>query len=222
MNARFALTQDLVLIGAGGHGRVLMAAIDLQGGWVVGVSDPKLAAGGTAPGGQPVLGEDELLQRCPPDKVMLVNGVGSTGAPRARHDVFARWRAQGYRFAAIVHPSAFIAAGAAVGEGVQVMAGAVVQNDARIGANSLVNTRAGVDHDCVLGETVHLAPGVTLSGGVTIGDRTHVGTGACVIQGVRIGSDVLIGAGAVIVGDVADGARVAPGAVAGERKESPR
>lgn len=227
MSARFALTQDLVLIGAGGHGRVLMAAIDLLGGWIVGVSDTKLPTGVSAPGGQPSLRDDEIPERCPPDKVLLVNGVGSTGTPQARHEVFARWRARGYRFAVVVHPAAIVAASAALGEGVQVMAGAVVQNDARIGANSLVNTSAGVDHDCVLGETVHLAPGVTLSGGVTIGDRTHVGTGASVIQGVRIGSDVVIGAGAVVVGDVADGSRIAPGAVAGERgagdrKEPPR
>lgn len=210
---------DLALLGAGGHGRVLLATIELLGGWFVAANDPKLAPE-AGPGGIPVLSDEELAARCPPDRVMLVNGVGSAGLPERRADLFRRWRARGYRFATIVHPAAVVAKGAELAEGAQVMAGAVIQNDARIGANCLINTRAGVDHDCVLDDSVHLAPGVTLSGGVSIGARSHLGTGASVIQGVRIGARCLIGAGAVVVGDLPDGSRVAPGAVAGERREA--
>jgi sugar O-acyltransferase (sialic acid O-acetyltransferase NeuD family) len=222
MTTRFALKQDLVLVGAGGHGRVLMAAIELLDGWIIGVSDFKLQAGSATPAGHPVLQDAEIVQRCPPDQVLLVNGVGSVGVPEARNDVFVRWRARGYRFATIVHPAAVVAPSADLGEGAQVMAGAVIQNDVHIGDNSLVNTRASVDHDCNIGDSVHLAPGVTLSGGVGIGDLSHVGTGASIIQGVRIGRRSMIGAGAVIVGDVPEGGRIAPGAVAGERKETVR
>jgi UDP-perosamine 4-acetyltransferase len=217
--AQFPITRDLALLGGGGHGRVLIATVELLGGWFVAVNDPKLAQGG-GPAGVPVLGDDELIAQCPADRVVLVNGVGSTGPADTRAELFWRWRARGYRFATIVHPSAVVAKSAALGEGAQAMAGAVIQNDARIGTNCLINTRASVDHDCVLGDTVHLAPGVTLSGGVRVGDRSHLGTGACVIQGVAIGQRCMIGAGAVVVGDLADGSRVAPGAVAGERKEA--
>lgn len=212
--------RDLALLGGGGHGRVLMATVELLGGWFVAVNDPRLMEGG-GPAGIPVLADEELVARCPADRVMLVNGVGSAGLPESRAAVFARWRARGYRFATIVHPSAVVAKSAELGEGAQAMAGAVIQNDARIGANCLVNTSASIDHDCVLGDTVHLAPGVTLSGGVRVGAGSHLGTGASVIQGVRIGARCMIGAGAVVVGDLADGSRVAPGAVAGERKEAP-
>lgn len=217
--AHFPLDCDLALLGGGGHGRVLMATVELLGGWFVAVNDPKLMAGG-GPAGVPVLGDDELLKQCPVDRVLLVNGVGSAGLPEARADLFWRWHARGYRFATIVHPSAVVAKGAELGEGAQAMAGAVIQNDVRVGPNCLVNTRASIDHDCVLGDTVHLAPGVTLSGGVRIGDRSHLGTGACVIQGVRIGQRCMIGAGAVVVGDLPDGSRVVPGAVAGERPDA--
>jgi UDP-perosamine 4-acetyltransferase len=212
--------RDLALLGGGAHGRVLIATVELLGGWFVAVNDPNLSAG-AGPAGIPVLSDEELVARCPADRVMLVNGVGSTGLPEARADLFWRWRARGYRFATIVHPSAVVARSAELAEGAQAMAGAVIQNDARVGTNCLINTRASVDHDCMLGDTVHLAPGVTLSGGVRIGDRSHLGTGVSVIQGVRIGERCMVGAGAVVIGDLPDGSRVAPGTVAGERREAP-
>ena len=217
MTARFAIERDLVLMGGGGHGRVLAQAIELLGGWIIAVNDPRLLAEGSSGMGPPILSDHEVLARCPPDRVLLVNGVGSTGPAEARHDLARRWRERGYRFATIVHPGALVAADAALGEGVQVMAGAVVQTAARIGADGVVNTRASVDHDCVLEETVHLAPGVTLSGGVAVGALSHLGTGAVAIQGVRIGRRCLVGAGAVVVGDLDDDSRVAPGVVAGAR-----
>ena len=80
-----------------------------------------------------------------------------------------------------------------------------------IGANSIVNTRAAVDHDCKIGETVHIAPGVTLSGNVRVGDRTHIGTGAVVIQGIFIGEDSLVAAGAVVCRDLPAKSRLIPG-----------
>jgi sugar O-acyltransferase (sialic acid O-acetyltransferase NeuD family) len=219
MKSRFAIDRDVALLGGGGHGRVLLSVVDVLGGWVVGVSDPRLVEGG-GPRGLPVLTDDQLRERCLPDQVLLINGVGSAGVADARAELFWRWRARGYRFTPIVHPSAIVADNAEIGEGAQVMAGAVVQNDAKIGLNCLVNTRASIDHDCMLEDTVHLAPGVTLSGNVRIGERSHLGTGAVVIQGVRIGKRCMVGAGAIVVGDLPDGAKVAPGAVAGERREA--
>ena len=218
MTARFAIERDVVLMGGGGHGRVLVQAIELLGGWIVAVNDPRLLAEGTSGLGPPILSDQEVQARCPPDRVLLVNGVGSTGPAEARRELARRWRERGYRFATIVHPGALVAADAGLGEGAQVMAGAVLQTAARVGADALVNTRASVDHDCVLGDCVHLAPGVTLSGSVTVGELSHLGTGAAAIQGIRIGRRCLVGAGAVVVGDLGDDSRVPPGAVAGNRQ----
>jgi len=88
------------------------------------------------------------------------------------------------------------------------MAGAVVQAGCVIGSNTIINTRASVDHDSKIGAHVHVAPGVVLSGGVTIYDEAHLGTGAVVIQGVTIGRASVVGAGAVVIRDVSDGAKV--------------
>jgi UDP-perosamine 4-acetyltransferase len=88
------------------------------------------------------------------------------------------------------------------------MAGAVIQSGSRIGINSIINTRASVDHDCVIGNHVHISPGVTLSGGVEIGTCSHIGTGSTVIQGIVIGNSCLAAAGAVVTKDVIAGVKV--------------
>jgi UDP-perosamine 4-acetyltransferase len=137
-----------------------------------------------------------------------VNGLGSVESTAKRAALFQRFKGKGYRFATVVHPSAVVAGDVVLEEGVQVMAGAVIQPGTRVGENTIVNTGAIVDHDCALASHVHVAPGAVLSGGVSIGEGTHVGTGAKIIQGVRVGSHSLVAAGAVVVDPVGERARV--------------
>ena len=82
------------------------------------------------------------------------------------------------------------------------MAGVVIQPSSMIGRNAIINTRASVDHDCIIGDHVHIAPGVTLSGAVRVEEGAHVGTGCTVIQGVQIGRNSTIGAGSLVLKDV--------------------
>ena len=89
------------------------------------------------------------------------------------------------------------------------MAGVVIQPGSRIGKNSIVNTKASVDHDCIIGDHVHISPGVTLSGGVTVGSTVHIGSGATIIQGMRIGDNCLVAAGAVVISPLLDSVTVA-------------
>jgi UDP-perosamine 4-acetyltransferase len=196
------VTLPLIVLGAGGHSRVLLDALQLIGSTILGVVDPALKAGESGPLGYAVLGGDDVLERYRPDEVRLVNGIGSIGPTTRRDEIYRRNLAKGFGFASVVHPSAVISTSAVLAEGVQIMAGCVVQTGASIGANTIVNTRASVDHDCRIGETVHVAPGVTLSGTVTVGDRTHIGTGATVIQGITIGPDSVIAAGAAVYRDL--------------------
>jgi sugar O-acyltransferase (sialic acid O-acetyltransferase NeuD family) len=122
--------------------------------------------------------------------------------------VFEKFKGKGFTFATIVHPSAVVASDVALGEGAQIMAGAIIQPGSRIGMNTIVNTKASVDHDCLIGDHVHLSPGVTLSGDVRIYNGVHIGTGATVIQGITIGANSLVGAGSVVIADVPSEIRV--------------
>jgi sugar O-acyltransferase (sialic acid O-acetyltransferase NeuD family) len=196
-----------IIVGAGGHARVLIKALRRLDFDIVALvdADPKLK--GASVLNAPVLGGEEALAG--QDRVvLLVNGIGSTGDMTLRREVHRRMSAQGFRFATVLHPAAFCEDDAMLGPGAQIMAGAVVQTGCRIGADTIVNTSASVDHDCIIGAHCHIGPGAVLSGGVEIGEATHVGTGAVIIQGVRIGANCLIAAGSVVVGPVLDHARV--------------
>lgn len=199
----------VVVIGGGGHARVLLDVLERCGVAVVGVTDTNTGKHGKCLAGIRVLGGDEALERHPPALTTLVNGLGSTDSMLLRQQVYERLKAAGYRFLTVTHPSAIIASDVDLGEGVQVMAGAIIQPGTEIGANSILNTGARVDHDCRIGAHVHLSPGVTLSGAVSVGDGTHIGTAATVVQGLSIGRGCLVAAGAVVTRSVADGERVA-------------
>lgn len=202
------MSVPVIVLGAGGHAKVLIEALLNNGAVIAGIVDPNPVLLGTEILGVQVIGGDEVVAGYPPTDVLLVNGVGSIGRPEVRTLVFERFISQGYRFATVVHSSAVVASDVMLGEGAQVMAGVVIQPGTRIGCNAIINTRASVDHDCRVEDHSHLAPGVTLSGNVAVGAWTHVGTGATVIQGISIGANCLVGAGALVIRVVPDNTTV--------------
>jgi sugar O-acyltransferase (sialic acid O-acetyltransferase NeuD family) len=204
-----ATAPRCILIGAGGHGRVVLALARAAGVDVHAVCDPMLSATGREVWeGLAVLAQDAAIEQLPPDRVLLLLGVGQVTTGTRREDIYSTWRRRGYRFPVLIHPHAWIAPGSRLSEGVQVMAGAVVQPDCSIGENTIVNTAASVDHDCVIGPHVHIAPGVTLCGSVQVDDGAFIGAGVVAIQGVRIGAKAVIGAGITVLRDVEPGHKV--------------
>jgi sugar O-acyltransferase (sialic acid O-acetyltransferase NeuD family) len=197
-----SLSSTLLVLGAGGHGRVVADAALAQGRWAkVRVSDRDAARVG-----------EELLPglRVEP----LAEAVaGSTQVHVAIGSAASRKRecaAVGLPLASVLHPQASVSTYALVGDGCFVAARAVIAPGARLGTSVIVNHAAVVDHDVHVGDFSHIAPGVTLGGNVRIGARVLVGAGANVLPGVRIADDVVVGAGAVVRGDLA-----APGTYAG-------
>lgn len=201
-------TLPVIVIGAGGHAKVLVGLLDALGAEVLGLTDGDPSRHGEAVLGRPVIGGDDAVDGYAPSDVALVLGVGSTGPGPARREIYARFCGRGYRFRSCIHPAAWVAPDAVVGSGTQIMAGAVVQPGCRIGDNVIVNTGAGVDHDCRIGDHVHIAPGAVLGGAVALGAGAHIGSGATVIEQRRIGAGAMVCAGACVVTDVAEGARV--------------
>src|SRR6185369_4434976 len=185
------MTKPVVILGGGGHARVVIDALRCAGHTIAGVIDPKPEVAQTLPSGVTWLGAD--LSKVRAGEVQLAIGVGSldVGVKNPR-------------------PSAIVAGDVELGEGSQIMAGAILQTGVRTGVNCIVNSGASLDHDCRLGDHVHIAPGAVLSGTVEIGYGCHLGTGAIVIQNIRIGAEAMIAAGAVVSRDVPAMARVMP------------
>lgn len=197
------IEKPLIIMGAGGHARVLVAALRQVGAEILGCIDPVKPA--NPPEGVAWLGSEAILASYDPSAVLLINGVGSTGASALRRGLFLRGKISGFSFASVIHSRAIVDPGVRAGEGVQVMAGAIVQAGALLGDSVLINSGAVVDHDCHIAAHCHVATGAALSGGVTLEESVHVGTGACVIQGIHVGAGAVIAAGAVVIRNVMPG-----------------
>ncbi|MFK7734973.1 MAG: acetyltransferase [Pirellulaceae bacterium] len=199
--------KRFAIIGFGGHGRVVAAALRAAGHRVVVATDHSPRDHRSK---QPfaILSDEDFLRKYRPQDVQLVLGVGSvlpheTDSPSFR--IVQKFHELGFEFVGLCHPAAWVAPDADIASTAQIHAGAVVQPGAQIGEFTVVNTSASVDHDCVVGDFCHLAPGSTLSGEVSLGERSHIGTGACIIQGTRIGEQCLVAAGATVVQDIPSG-----------------
>lgn len=192
------MTKSVIVLGGGGHAKVLIDMLRRLDCEVLGIIDPNQVAGGLAHGCK-ILGGDNAVFEYAAEEIELVNGIGSLPHDKGlRAGLFKAFSAKGYRFKTVVDPTANVAGDVALSDGVQVMAGVIIQAGTEIAVNTIVNSGAIIDHDCRIGSHVHIAPGSVLSGAVEVGDAVHIGTGATIIQGMRIGGGSIIGAGSVI------------------------
>lgn len=190
------MSAPVIIVGAGGHGRVLADALLLCGRTVLGFVDADAMLHDTSVMGLKVLGDDARLIAGDWPEAELVNGIGGQ---RVRRDVQTLLEAEGRRFIGVHHPAAVVSPFAEVDATAQILARAVVQAGAVVRHGCIVNTGAIVEHDCRLEPFTHCAPGAILCGDVRIGATCHIGAGAVVREGVSLGDGVVVGAGAVVV-----------------------
>lgn len=197
------MSKPIIIIGAGGHGKVLYDICRVAGLPLAGFLDNTVR--GTIHG-VAVLGGDELFDDATfVDAHEFALGVGE---PLVRKRLAARVAATGGTLATLIHPSAVISSSVPLGAGTVVNAGAVINIDSRIGKCCIINTRASIDHDCVLGDNVQICPGATLAGGVKCGDDVFVGSGATIVPMVSVGAGSVVGAGCSVIRDVPAGVTV--------------
>ena len=192
--------RPLILIGSGGHARVLLSTLLIERRQILGFVDVREIEGEVL--GVRQLGGDDAVLTYDPSEVLLVNGLGSAASISKRLKAYEYFRTEGYSFASVIHPGSIVAPEAELADGVQIMAGAIVQTGCVMEEDSIINTGARIDHDCVIRAHAHVAPGAVLSGNVHVGPRAHVGAGAVIIQNVHVGADSIVGAGAVVLTDV--------------------
>ncbi len=189
-----AALPTLMILGAGGHGRVVADAAQRQGAWA--------AIAATDRNGDRCRGEllPGVALRLPValDEAQAVHvAVGDNAARRRESEAVGL-----QRLATVIHPQASVSPHAQLAGGCLVAAQAVVAPCARVGHGVIVNHGAVVDHDVTVGDFTHVAPGARLGGGVSIGAGVLVGAGASVLPGRRVCDGAIIGAGAVVNRDI--------------------
>jgi UDP-perosamine 4-acetyltransferase len=194
--------SQLIVIGAGGHAKVLLDTLNLLGIQVSGICDPLQPASGGLSRLQWHADDDTVLHMNPAD-TRLVNAIGSTRDTTKRSNVYRKFKTNGFHFLSLIHPRSSVSQlDMDIGEGLQALAGSVINPSVSIGDNVLVNTHAVVEHDCTIGSHTHVASGAIICGGCLVGEHVHIGAGAVIKQGITIGSGSVIASGAVVIDDV--------------------
>jgi len=184
--------ETISVIGAGGHAKVVAATLLAAGKSIEAFYDDDRSLWGASNFAGTVCGPVAKLENCSRNYAILAIGNNATRRLLSRK-LPLRWTRA-------IHPDAIVHETVDLAEGVLICAGVVVQPDSQIGAHSIINTGATVDHDSVLGKYVHVAPGVHLAGNVILEDGVLMGIGSSAAPGAIIGKDTIVGAGAVVVG----------------------
>ncbi|MDD2806212.1 MAG: acetyltransferase [Elusimicrobiales bacterium] len=192
------IKESVFVFGASGHAKVIIDVLERQGEYsVFGLIDDDPGLLGKTIYGYPVLGAREKLINSE-----VKRGIVAIGDNRSRCQI-AKWlQSTGFGLITAVHPSAQIARGVRLGAGTVVMAGGIINSDSIISENVIVNSRSSIDHDCVIGAGVHLAPGTVLCGAVKVGDLAFVGAGVTIAPNLTVGEGSIIGAGATVLSDI--------------------
>jgi UDP-perosamine 4-acetyltransferase len=192
------MKHGIVVVGGGGHAKVCIEILRAQGeeiSYCVGGHDAEDVCAGV----RVLKGDENLLE-------LHKQGYGrafvAVGSNRLRQRLADSVLKQGFEIVRAIHPRAIISESVHIEYGVAVMAGVVINAEARIGALAIINTGATIDHDCQIGRAVHIAPQCGLAGNVKVGDRSFLGVGSKVIPNVHIGDDVIVGAGGVVINDL--------------------
>lgn len=192
------MNNRLVIWGAGGHGKVVLdAARAMEAFESIAVIDDDPAKMNLALGGIRVSGQPDELHRFAGRGFVIAIGNNIV-----RWQCFMQACREGLLPGRIVHPSAVIAPTAVIGPGTAVLPGAIVNAGAIIGANCIVNSGAIVEHDCTVGDHVHIAPRSVIGGGATVGKLALVGLGAILLPGCMVGEQTVVGAGSVVLKEV--------------------
>lgn len=186
--------KKLIILGAGGHGRVIADIAEKNG-----YGDISFLDDGTDAykcGDYPVVGSCSDFYKYDCDFFV---GIGNS---EVRMTLQQRLLDAGKSVAVLIHPSAVIGKGVNIGCGSVVMAGAVINPGAVIGRGCIINTCSSVDHDCAVDDFAHISVGAHLAGSVHIGRGTFIGIGAVVVNNTDIAENCIVGAGAAVIKNI--------------------
>lgn len=193
---------SLIVVGAGGHGKVVADTAMSAGYKVIGFVDD--VADKPPLQGLDFLGKTDDLPSVVP-RFPGVSLIVAIGGNAVRQSIVSRFRECRIQWGTVLHPSSTISHYARVGVGTVAMPGVVVNAGTCIGDHVILNTACSVDHDCVIEGYAHISPGAHLAGNVIVGIGAHIGAGVSIIPGCSVGSWSVIGAGASVVSDIPSG-----------------
>jgi len=197
--------KRFVLWGSAGHAKVLADLIRSRRGRIEALFDNNPGARSCLPG-VPIYHGPEgfsfwLERHNSGAEIFGVIAIG-TIAREDRLIIASYMQNYGIKMISLIHPTASVSQTSSVGFGCQILANSVVAADVNIGNLCILNNSCNVDHECIIGDNVHIAPGAVLCGCITIGKNVMIGAGSVILPRISIGDNSTIGAGSVVTSDV--------------------
>lgn len=192
------MRKKVVIIGAGGHAKVIADIIEKSGDEIVGFLDDNKEIGTTIINEYKVIGDlnNRFTMTVTKENLEFIIAIGDN---KKREEIS---HSPNLKFYTAIHPSAQIGLDVEIQEGTVIMANACINSSAKIGKHCIINTGAIIEHDNIIEDFVHISPNVALGGTVKIGESTHVGIGSIVKNNITICKNCTIGAGAVVVKNI--------------------
>ena len=193
---------DVVIIGAGGHGREILDIVienknDGDRLNPIGFIDDDISMRGEIVDGYEVIcGSGQIGDHFDYSEVNLVCGIGD---PKINRMVVQRLLHQGYKFVSVVSNRAFVARNVCLGNGSVIFPAVNINTGCKIGRFVTVNIGSTISHDSRIGDFSNINPGCHIAGNVNIEEGCYVGMGSSVIQNIQIGERCVVGAGSVVV-----------------------
>ena len=196
--------NKIIIIGGGGHATMCIDIIrQMKTYSVAGTIDANSEVGATTLDVPVIGGDDELETLFKKKEIKFAAiGIGALHKPIFRQEIYNKLKRIGYLLPNLIHPKAIIEPSANLGEGNQIMAGAIIGSGVRVGNNCIINSGSIISHDCILHDNVHITPGAVLAGMVKVGSNTIIGMGATVLLKGKIGSNVIVPNGMDIIKDI--------------------
>lgn len=194
------MCKKVVVIGAGGHAKVISDIVIKSQDELLGFLDDNLEKGKKVISNYEVIGktEDCLQLKNQDENIEFIIAIGNN---KVRKEISDKYKLNYYT---AIHPSVQIGLDVTIEKGAQILANACINSSAKIGKHCIINTGAIIEHDNIIEDYVHISPNAALGGTVKIGENTHVGIGAVVKNNIGICSNCIIGAGAVVVKNIED------------------
>lgn len=196
--------QRVLILGAGGFGREVLAWVKTT--WDcrdIGFLDDNPQAGNDPRLRAPVIATFQAYQPRPDDLFLC-----AVGDPNLRHAMITSLKTRGGRFGTLIHPTALVAEGARIGEGVLICPFALISADAEVQDGAAIYYHSSIDHDATVGAWSQISAHCDITGGATLGNKVFMGSHACVLPRIKVGNEAVIGAGAVVNRDVPAGVKV--------------
>ena len=199
------MKQDIVIIGFGGHAKVVADSIEQTGEYrIVGYTDVEKRNSNYHYIGS----DDELIKLFQKGVKKAVIGLGYLGSSNMRDEIISFASNIGYEFPVICDPTAIIAKDVVVDEGTYIGKNVVINADSRVGKFCIINTGSIIEHENSIGDCSHISVGTILCGKVSVGHHAMIGAGATVIQCKIIGNNCIVGANSTVLSDVENNMRV--------------